>query len=362
MNYIILNGKKSSYVQGLMIQSLPPISKPLVRTQIEEIDGRDGDIITKLGYSAYDKPITVGLYGNYKIDDVIEYFDSEGTVIFSNEPYKFYNYQIIKEINFERLVRFKTATVTLHVQPFKYSTIEGTKTFTIGDNLLDIPDNTMQSNGVTLTVTNNQLTVNGTATKATEFYLPINKLTLKQGNYTLNALANGSRASACSIRLIQSVPSDVQSFGGGYVTLSNGQTVSLVDDIGTPTTYNYLWFYITSGTAMNFTFDVDVVNRGEQSVSIVNSGNTVSKPIITIKGTGTINLSLNGIQIFVLNLGINEEITIDIDRMDAYHEGILKNRQIIGDYDKFLLRKGSNAISWSGDVSQIEFESFSRWI
>ena len=73
-------------------------------------------------------------------------------------------------------------------------------------------------------------------------------------------------------------------------------------------------------------------------------------------------MSLNGIQIFVLNLGIDEEITIDIAQMNAYHEGTLKNRQIIGDYDKFLLRQGSNSISWAGDVSQIEFESFSRWI
>ena len=49
-NYIILNGKKSTDINGLLIQSLPPISKPKIRTQIEEIDGRDGDIVTKLGY------------------------------------------------------------------------------------------------------------------------------------------------------------------------------------------------------------------------------------------------------------------------------------------------------------------------
>ena len=77
MNYVILNGKKSTAVQGLLIQELPPISKPQVRSSIETIDGRDGDIVTKLGYSAYDKQLVIGLYGQYDIDDVIEYFNSE---------------------------------------------------------------------------------------------------------------------------------------------------------------------------------------------------------------------------------------------------------------------------------------------
>ena len=65
MNYIILNEKKSTLIQGLLISELPPISKPLMRTSIEEVDGRDGDIVTKLGYSAYDKTIDLGLYGDY---------------------------------------------------------------------------------------------------------------------------------------------------------------------------------------------------------------------------------------------------------------------------------------------------------
>ena len=126
MNYIILNGIHSDYVPGLLIQTLPPISKPMVRTTVEEIDGRDGDIVTKLGYSAYDKSFEIGLYGNYDINEIIAYFNTEGTVVFSNEPDKYYKYQILDQIDFEKLIRFRTATVTMHVQPFKYSTTEGT--------------------------------------------------------------------------------------------------------------------------------------------------------------------------------------------------------------------------------------------
>lgn len=88
-NTVTLNGVNSSLIQGLLIQELPPITKPMIRTQIEEIDGRDGDIITKLGYSAYDKEVSIGLFGNFDIDDIITFFNSEGEVIFSNEPTKY---------------------------------------------------------------------------------------------------------------------------------------------------------------------------------------------------------------------------------------------------------------------------------
>ena len=131
-NYIILNGKDSRYLDGFIVQALPPISKPKIRTRVEEIEGRDGDIVTSLGYSAYDKTLKIGLYGNYRIDDIISYFDSSGVVTFSNEVDKFYRYQIVEQIDFERLVRFRTATVKFHVQPFKYSRVETKKVFPIG--------------------------------------------------------------------------------------------------------------------------------------------------------------------------------------------------------------------------------------
>lgn len=132
--YIVLNNKDSRQIKGLLISSLAPISKPLQRTQIEEIDGRDGDIVTPLGFAAYDKSITIGLTYGYDIDEVIEYFNSSGEVIFSNEPDKFYKYTIYEQIDFERLIRFKTAEVNFHVQPFKYSILEKPQTFSISTN------------------------------------------------------------------------------------------------------------------------------------------------------------------------------------------------------------------------------------
>ena len=63
-DYIILNGTSSQTIPGLLIQNLPPISKPRQRVEIEEIDGRDGDIVTYLGYGAYDKEFKIRIRNN----------------------------------------------------------------------------------------------------------------------------------------------------------------------------------------------------------------------------------------------------------------------------------------------------------
>lgn len=134
--YIVLNGVDSRSIKGLLISELAPISKPAIRVQTETIDGRDGDLVTPLGYSSYDKVIKIGLTYEYDVDEVIEFFNGSGKVVFGNEPDKYYVYSIYNQIDFERLIRFKTAEVTFHVQPFKYSDTEGEKSFSFTNNAL----------------------------------------------------------------------------------------------------------------------------------------------------------------------------------------------------------------------------------
>lgn len=233
-DYIILNGTSSQTIPGLLIQNLPPISKPKQRVEIEEIDGRDGDIVTYLGYGAYDKEFKIGLFGSYDVDEIISYFNSEGTVIFSNEEDKYYNYQIIEQIDFDKLLRYKEATVKMHVQPFKYSAEDNQKVFS----------------------------VDSTTT----------------------------------------------------------------------------------------------------SISIRNSGNIYSRPVLTITGSGSIDLYLNDIQLFVINMESYTSITIDTNNMNAYNGNTLLNRNVTGSYDNFKLNVGNNNISWSGAITQIEIDNYSRWI
>ena len=234
--FVAINNQNSLEVTGLYISKLPPISKPLQRTNIEEIDGRDGDIVTTLGYSAYDKEMEIGLFGDYNIDEIISFFTQEGTITFSNEPEKYYKFKIINDINFEEFQRFKTATVVFHCQPFKFSTTEGTRMFTT------FPSNT---------------------------------------------------------------------------------------------------------------------------VVICNNGNVYSKPTLTLTGSGTINLSLNGVQVAVVTLANEgETIEIDLDKLEAYNPTtkVLKNRQVTGDYENLYLKVGNNTISWTGTITSVKLKNYSRWI
>lgn len=232
--WIKINGRSSETLNGLLIQTLPPIVKPKKRTNTIVIDGRDGDITEFLGYEAYNKPLSIGLYNDFNIDDIISYFNTSGTITFSNEPDKYYNFEMLDEISFEKLIRFKTADFNLHVQPYKYSTIQGAKAVNITD---------------------------------------------------------------------------------------------------------------------------------QTSISVMNMGTVVALPKITIVGTGTVNLSLNDFQIFIINFSsVVSDITIDLAGLNAYNENGDQNRAVIGSYDKVGFKVGTNILSWTGNVSRIVVENYSRWI
>ena len=52
-NYVILNGVNSNTKLGLAIRELPPITKPLMRTIREEIDGKKYALFTTNHFSVY---------------------------------------------------------------------------------------------------------------------------------------------------------------------------------------------------------------------------------------------------------------------------------------------------------------------
>lgn len=355
INYVELNGEKSTSVKGLIIQSLPPISKPKMRTSIETIDGRDGDVVTKLGYSAYDKQLSIGLHGDFDIDDAISFFDSEGEVVFGNEPDKYYRYQILDQIDFERLVRFRTANVKMHVQPFKHDAVD--RTFDIVNQFLHIEDSTASKFGITATSSDGSIRVAGNATSDVDIEVPVESMLLS-GSYTLTASASGS-AAGCALRLIDGSPS--KSFGGSYMELKSNGDSTMTATADSNAEYDALWLDIRAGTSVDFTLSVTMASNSFSEISLTNRGNVVSRPTVTVYGSGNVELAINAVT--VLSFSIDDGyITIDAEEMNAYHGDALMNRHVTGDYADLRLNVGENVISWRGNVTGIRVEDFSRWL
>lgn len=233
-NYIIFKEKNSDDFKELIICELPPISKPKMRVETTVINGRDGDILDKLGYSSYNKSVKIGLKKGYmpSLNEIIKYFSGKGKLICSNEPDKYYDAEIVEQIDYTRLVRFREAVVKFHVQPYKYKVNEAPFIFNINN---------------------------------------------------------------------------------------------------------------------------------EKDVKVTNIGLENSKPLITIYGSGTIDLKINDKYVCRLNID-SEYITIDAMEEEAYYNNILKNRQMLGDFP--ILEPGVNIISWAGtgSISKIIIEPKSRWL
>lgn len=361
LNEIILNGISSNTLQGLLIQSLPSISKPLMRSQKEEIDGRDGDIITPLGYSSYDKIFSIGLSYNYDINAIIKFFDSEGTVTFSNEPDKYYNYQILEQIDFERLLRFKTATVTMHVQPFKYPTSEEPATFS--RNRIKLQSYNQTTSGVTVKVTEGLvydqeivITGNGTAT----FSIPIQTLTITPDRYAFSAYAEGTGAEHCEVRLINGDPSS--SFGNDKITLAENKMGTIITTTDSNQTYDYIYVSVNSNTELNVAVNISFNGTGNTDFEITNIGDYPSKPILSIFGSGIGNIYLNSELLFKIDLSDFGYITIDTFNMEASKDAVLKNRSVTGNYENFSLNPGVNQITCDGNISDITISNYSRFL
>lgn len=362
MNYIVLNGMKSTLIKGLLISELPPITKPLIRTKTEEIDGRDGDIVTKLGYAAYDKKMSIGLYGDFNIDDIIQYFDSEGTVVFSNEPDKVYRYQINNQIDFERLLRFKTATVVFHVQPFKFSSVDDK--ITLSKNKLIIPNQSKKIEDLTITCTDNNVTIDGETGMGIVWRdVTVDKILLKANTeYTLSFTLSTSGSSKISVGIINAATGDI--LGGSYVTMSESHTITY-----TPSQDEV---YDTLHIEVLFSYDADITfnakletNSAVQTFEVINRGNVISKPTITLIGTGAATLTVNNKTVSISNIdheGV-AEITLNVETMNAYSNYVdLRNRDITGDLRQLAFEIGRNTLSYTGNVNLIYVERGSRWI
>ena len=53
---------------------------------------------------------------------------------------------------------------------------------------------------------------------------------------------------------------------------------------------------------------------------------------------------------------------MDVSAMQAYKGDTYLNRYTSGDYDDLNMKVGTNVLSWTGDVSRVTLEKYSRWI
>ncbi len=95
-----------------------------------------------------------------------------------------------------------------------------------------------------------------------------------------------------------------------------------------------------------------------EPTSILNIGTFESEPIITVYGQGDITLTINNLNL-ILN-GIDGEITLNSEILNAYKDTLSLNNKMSGDFPIFSV--GENVISWTGSVTKLEIMPNWRWI
>jgi predicted phage tail component-like protein len=479
MNTIIWKGVPSTTIDGLLICELPTITKPPMRVSETTIDGRDGSVIEELGYSSYDKTITIGLHGNFDINKIIKYFTGEGEIVFSNEPDKVYIAKIIGQIDYNRLLRFRQAVVPFRVQPFKHKYLEVYKepqTITAEGTSIVVPDiaeakqryfsiygKTTQdgtptpdspvelvsvgdSGSITVNATREgesqsmtiatpnglrgiPVTSGGNYTDANGQQWVCDEIDLARGVYTKRVhqevitadkiesvdnqyFATGGTTSSVKLSRVNLVKNDLETIVSNYAvgvslddraTGENKETYRcytvqpnyfvfrypvsvgkktvedarmdfagamvkyiLATPIETPlsaeelATYAELPINEPNATVLN---DANAYMKLEyfKPFEVFNEGLENSKPIMVLRGSGTVGIFVNGIHIFDYTFPEGEkEVVIDSEKQDAYLGEVLKNRNMNGEFP--ILLAGTNKIEWSGYVESIEILPRSRWL
>lgn len=117
------------------------------------------------------------------------------------------------------------------------------------------------------------------------------------------------------------------------------------------------------------TFDVDFVSGperwlklGERSITAKNGIHLhnawmPSNPLISVSGTGSGELAVNGITVYLLD--IKNAVMLDSDLKDAYSGAENRNGDVYTPNGYPVLKRGDNVITWSGGVSGVTI--LPRW-
>jgi len=92
---------------------------------------------------------------------------------------------------------------------------------------------------------------------------------------------------------------------------------------------------------------------------ITNSGTYYSEPILEIKGSGEVEVTINS-KVFTYNFDGEPSVTIDSQQKEAMYSSLLRNRKMTGDFP--ILDIGVNTISWTGTITEITLTPNTRYL
>ena len=104
--------------------------------------------------------------------------------------------------------------------------------------------------------------------------------------------------------------------------------------------------------------DVQDITLTGSGTMVTNPGSVFSEPVITVHGSGDITLMV-GMSIVELE-GVDGNISLDSSLQEAYSGAILMNDKMSGDFP--VLKPGANAVSWSGNVTDVVIAPRWRYI
>lgn len=123
-NALIWNGKTDEQM-GLKIISLPPIQLSTEKIEEKEVEGRDGTLTYKYGYTGDEKTVEADYIGNKPIE-VANWLQGSGKVIFGNMEDRYYKARINNVVPLSQVLEnyLYNFPIKFKCQPFGYL-IEG---------------------------------------------------------------------------------------------------------------------------------------------------------------------------------------------------------------------------------------------
>lgn len=89
-------------------------------------------------------------------------------------------------------------------------------------------------------------------------------------------------------------------------------------------------------------------------------GGTIGvSPILEIKGSGEVTVTLNG-KVFTLSNCDSTAYIVDCDLMNVTKSSVQKNDEFTGNFPELIV--GTNTISWTGSVSEVKIKYKEGWL